>query len=377
LTVKKLFVDAHTFDENHQGIRTFIKGIYEHVTYDPDALIIYLAANNIENLKKEFKSQMNFKYIELKTTNRYVRLAYEIPKLIKRHNFDYAHFNYFLPLALNKRCKYIVTIHDVLFIDFPKLFPLKYRLINTFLYRRSAKKSYFLTSVSNYSAERIRTHFKTKDKTITILPNAINDRYKTPRDKPQDKIYIKDNYGIENYILYVSRIEPRKNHIKVMKAYSDLKLCERNFSLLFIGIKSIQNDDYEETFDEVSKESNGLLYRIEDIPNDDLVRFYNAAYATVFPSLCEGFGIPPIEAAALNTPTLCSNATAMRDFKFFEDYLFDASSLDTMKEKLVKIIEENDKEETQKKIERISNTIKNTYDWNRTSDLFISLILND
>ena len=138
---KTLFVDAHTFDESHQGIRTFIKGVYEEIDVHSSELHIYLAANNIDNLKKEFRDQPNFKYIKLKSKNKYIRLAYEIPKIIKCNTFDYAHFNYYLPLFLNKKCKYIVTIHDVLFIDFPQYFPLKYRLINTILFKRLLKKS--------------------------------------------------------------------------------------------------------------------------------------------------------------------------------------------------------------------------------------------
>ena len=131
----KLLVDAHTFDENHQGIRTFLKGIYgTDAVNSSNNLMIYLASHNIDNLKKEFKDQSNFKFIKLKFRNKYIRLLYELPKIIAEHSFDYIHFNYYLPFFLNRKCKYIVTIHDVLFIDFPKYFPVKYRLINSFLF---------------------------------------------------------------------------------------------------------------------------------------------------------------------------------------------------------------------------------------------------
>ena len=215
----KLLGDAHTFDENHQGIRTFLKGIYgTDVVNSSNNLMIYLASHNIDNLKKEFKDQSNFKFIKLKFRNKYIRLLYELPKIIAEHSFDYIHFNYYLPFFLNRKCKYIVTIHDVLFIDFPKYFPVKYRLINSFLFKRSARKADFLTTVSKYSADRIKENFNLGNKKITVLPNAIGESFKVLRNKRDDRDYIKKKYGIDEFIIYVSRIELRKNHFRLIKA---------------------------------------------------------------------------------------------------------------------------------------------------------------
>jgi len=189
-----LLVDAHTFDENHQGIRTFLKGIYTCLDINSSYITIYLAAHDINNLKKEFKNQPEFKYIRLKSSNKYVRLVYEMPKLINKFKIDFAHFNYYLPLFLSSNCKYIVTIHDVLFIDFPQYFPLKYRILNTFLFKRSAYKAELLTTVSNYSANQIKKHFKIPKKKVTILPNGISDMYKREYNKTNHRDYIKKHY---------------------------------------------------------------------------------------------------------------------------------------------------------------------------------------
>ena len=65
------------------------------------------------------------------------------------------------------------------------------------------------------------------------------------------------------------------------------------------------------------------IHWLEKIPQSDLIHFYNAARLFVYPSKAEGFGIPPLEAAALQTPVLCSSITAMKDFDFFGKGLFD------------------------------------------------------
>jgi glycosyltransferase involved in cell wall biosynthesis len=369
---KKLFVDAHTFDEQHQGIRTFLKGIYSVLDVDKNEFEVILAANNVENLKQEFRHQKDFKFVKLKYTTKYLRLAYEIPKLIKTLQVDYAHFNYYLPLFLSPGCKYIVTIHDVLFIDYPQFFPVKYRLINTYLFKRSAKKADFVTTVSEYSRQRLKKHFDISNKDITILHNAVGNVYLKKHDKAKDKKHIKDKFGIEKYIVFVSRFEPRKNHSLLLQAYKELELWKAGYALVFIGKETFKMQQLQLEMDEVKQQSNHKLYTLDGIDNDDLVKFYNAAEFSVFPSLCEGFGIPPLESAVLKTPTLCSKATAMSDFDFFGEQLFDPISKKELKSKLQDQINSQNHVD----VEKISEDILHRYSWDKTAKLLFKLISN-
>jgi glycosyltransferase involved in cell wall biosynthesis len=373
LNTRKLLVDAHTFDENHQGIRSFLKGVYSAINIDPNQLEIILVANDVDNLKQEFRHQKDFKYVKLNHTNKYIRLAYEIPKLIKKLDVDFAHFNYFLPLFLSKKCKYIVTIHDVLFIDFPEFFPKKYQIVNSILYKRSARKAEILTTVSEYSRDMIKKNFQTSDKPITILPNAASDLYWEARSKKEDKHHIKKRHNLDKYIIFVSRFEPRKNHMILLQAYQELELWTQGYSLVFVGKETFKSLDLEKKIKEVNTVSGGMVVRLEDVKNDHLVRFYNAAELSVFPSLCEGFGIPPIESAILKTPTLCSKATAMSDFGFFENYLFDATNVNDLKSKMRMALDSKNNEA----LERISNTIKARYSWKNTAKQLKELILKE
>lgn len=376
MKLKKLLVDAHTFDEKHQGIRTFLKGVYTAINVDSNELQIFLLAYNIDNLKQEFKHQKNFNFIKLKSKNKYERLAYEIPKLIKKHQFDFAHFNYYLPLFLSKNCKYIVTIHDVLFIDFPQYFPLKYRLLNTYMFKRSALKCHTLTTVSNYSADRIRYHFNTGDKRIVVLPNAINEKYLEERDKTEDFNYIKKTYNTKNYILYVSRLEPRKNHYKLLEVYRDLELWKQDLDVVLIGKESFVNHNLNQIINDINFNTNGRVIRMEDISNKELIKFYNAAQLAVFISLCEGFGIPPIESAVLKTPTICSNVTALKDFDFFANYYIDPSSNEQISNKILEILETENKHKILQQMEQISHKIKKKYNWSKTALILKNEVLN-
>ena len=370
---KTLFVDAHTFDEHHQGIRTFIKGIYDSIDISSSELQIFLAAYDIENLKAEFSNQAYFKFIKLKSKNKYRRLAFEIPKIIKDYKFDFAHFNYYLPLFLNKKCKYIVTIHDVLFIDYPQYFSLKYRLINTFLFKRSAINANIVTTVSNYSADRIKTNFNLTDKKIEVLPNAVNTKYTLNHDKTVDKIYLKEKYDLDKFIVYVSRIEPRKNQQGLLSAFLEFDKKNKDVELVFIGVKSINNKEFDVVLEKLNAEQKMKIHILENISDKDLLCFYKGAKVFVYPTFAEGFGIPPLEAAALKIPVLCSNKTAMKDFNFFSPYFIDISNVNEFNNRLTDLLNSKNS----KKLDKIQNIIREKYSWKRSSEVITSVVKNN
>ncbi|HET8804233.1 MAG TPA: glycosyltransferase family 1 protein [Aequorivita sp.] len=359
----RLLVDAHVFDGIFQGSRTFLKGVYSHFETEKYGVQVFLAANNIDNLEEEFANLPNIEFVQLKSTNKFYRLAWEIPKLIRDLQIDFAHFNYYLPLTLSSNCNYIITIHDVLFLDYPHYFPKSYVLKNKLLFGWAAKRAELLNSVSDYSVDRIRDNFNIPSKKMAILPNAIDERFFEDRSKDKDREYIKKKYGIADFILYVSRWEPRKNHIALLQAYSNLRLWEKNIELIFIGKKAIANPELDNFLQEVLEKSGQKVHHISYIDQDDLVVFNNAAQLSVFPSLCEGFGIPPLESAALRTPTICSNLTAMKEFSFFGKYHIDPRENAMLETSIEELLQEIQEDTLQNQLTIISETIRLKYRW--------------
>lgn len=366
-----MFADAHVFDKEYQGARTFIKELYSLLALKKN-LHIYLGAYDTDLLKKNFPDSDHISFLKYKNRSGIKRLLHDIPSLLSQYKIDYAHFQYIVPVA--KKCRYIVTIHDVIFDDFPDEFSLRYRVSKRLLYGRSASKADIVTTVSDFSKHSIQEHLNTKSKNIHVIPNSVNEKFFLPYDKEFSKRIIAEKYNIEKFILYVSRFEPRKNHIGLLSSYLDLRLYEKGYHLVLLGYKSLKVSAFDEAIAALPEDIKKFVFINHSVSDDDLLTFYRAASVFIYPSKAEGFGIPPLEAGALRIPVICSNTSAMSEFSFFGENHIDPTNDDLLRERLnaVTILPLSEEE-----LEKIAQTIHLKYSWERSAEKFYRLLLHD
>ena len=362
----KIFVDAYLLNKEHQGIRTYIKELYKEFARRNLSIQIYLGCFKDKEVEAEFEEFSNISYLYYKSQNRLIRMLFEIPKLIKTHQFGFAHFQYVIPPFRNKSTQYIVTIHDVLFNDFRDQFSKGYRLKRNFLFKFSARKSDFLCTVSEYSKGRLKAIYQTGDKEIFVTPNGGAVEFFKEYSKEEEQQYIENTFKVKNYILYVSRIEARKNQQALVEAFPALP---NDLSLVFIGEKTMENSELERKLSEIDEKSRNRIHFFNDLSEKDLISFLRGAVLFAYPSLAEGFGIPPLEAGAVKIPVLCSNATAMSDFEFFAPFYIDFEKED-VKNHLIKILADKDA----LRLDNISETIKHRYAWSKASKVLEQIV---
>lgn len=360
---KRILIDAHVFDSKPQGTTTYLKGLYLELIKD-ESIDFYFVALDINNIKNIFGIQPNIYYVQLKSHNKFKRLLFEYPLIIKKNKIDFAHFQYIVPPI--KLCKYIVTIHDVLFLDYPEYFPLTYKIKNRFFFQISSWISEINLTVSKYSQKQITKHFKVKN--VYITPNAVANQYFERFDKNKVENEVFQKFGLQNYLLFVSRREPRKNHLTLLKTFVEYKHFEK-FQLVFIGNLDIIDVDYEQYYSSLDNSIKQKIVVIEKINDQELLSITRAARVSIYPSFAEGFGIPPLESLACGIPTICSNATAMSDFSFIQEYLFNPNSTKDLNKKIIKAIES--------KVEcSVIEEMKTIYSWKKSALVLQKLIKN-
>ena len=365
----KIFVDAHVFDKEYQGTRTFLKEIYTHLS-GKENLRLFLGAFDIENLKTNFTENSNITFIRYKKRSGFARLMFDIPSILRKHQIDLAHFQYIIPPV--KICRYIVTIHDTIFKEYPREFPLFYRLSRNYLFKRATAKADLITTVSDYSKKSIEKYLYVKKEKIELIPNGVSDLFFKPYDKQSSQNFIKNKYGIGKFILYVSRFEPRKNHESLLKAFLDLKLYEQGYFLVLLGHHSLRNGKFDEIINGLPQEIRKFIFISSKVNDQELLTFYQSATAFVYPSRYEGFGISPLEAAALKIPVICSNTTGMEDFSFFGDLHIDPDNYDLLKKKLAEILTHPPDDN---QLQKIADVIRKNYSWEKPAEDFYQLLL--
>ncbi len=367
----RIFVDAHVFDGEYQGTLTYIKELYLNLLSNNPEILIYFGSCDVQNVKNVFGSFSNARFVQYSSVTSFKRIFIEVPRIINEIGCTHAHFQYIMPFNKNKKCQYIVTIHDVLFNDFPNEFSFFYRIKRNLLFLLSAKRADYLLTVSDYSKKKISEHYKIKPDDIVVIPNAVSEEFfQFDVSKGNAVSYISKKYDVRKFILYISRIEPRKNQIMLLRAFLDEQLWKKGYVLVLIGSNTLESDLFSiigGLRDNIKKS----IRWIEQVDSDELKYFLKAADFFVYPSKAEGFGIPPLEAAALCTPVLCSNATAMKDFDFFDPYMFSPDDYDEFLKRFTDILMHY------KSIDLLSiqNEVKNKYSWSQGAKTFSDRVL--
>ena len=353
---KKILIDAHLFDYSRQGSTSYLQGLYNNFE-SIDNIDIYLCAKDLNNLKLIFKNK-NFKFIQLKYRSKILRWLFEIPYIISKYKFDFAHFNYFLPLILSSKCKYIVTIHDVLFMEFQNLFNWKYYWKHRLLISHALKNASIVCTVSNYSKNQINKYFNFKNSIIT--PNAVSKKPQKIGSIIQKKLNKKYNF-LNNFILSIGRIETRKNQHIIIKIFKKLLISYPDLKLVLVG-KFIFYD-----FDILSeiKSLGKSVVILHDLEDSEIYWLYSNCKIHYYLSKCEGFGIPPLESGVAMCPTICSNKTSMKEYSFFGE-----NHVDPINENHIYIQSKQilNGKYSKSNLTRIREIILNKYSWKKSAE---------
>jgi glycosyltransferase involved in cell wall biosynthesis len=297
-------VDFHVVDGKYQGSRSHLLGLFgEMIRLFPDYRFLFFLSD-IESLRgSEHFAAANVELIYMPRASAMVRLLWLLPRLRKRFCLDVLHTQYVIPLWPGDG--YAVTIHDILFERFPEYFTRLFVLRSRILMRWSARRADMVFTVSEYSKRELSLRYGLAEERIGILSNAVDvTRFYPGRD---GKHHI-TRRGLlpRGFILTVGRIEPRKNHARLITAYGRMSGPP---PLVIVGQRDFQYGDFERALK--SLPLTHKVHVLSDVGDEELPAFYRHALAFVYPSFAEGFGMPPLEALASGTPVVTSSTTGI------------------------------------------------------------------
>ena len=300
-----------------------------------------------------------------------------MPRLLKKYNFDLVHFPHF-NVPLFYRQKFVVTIHDLILLHFPTirgttLNPLFYWL--KFLAYKIAigsaiKRASEVIAVSNFTKKDILKHYKIPEGKITVTYEACDRLPAASTRKKGDRIL--EKYGImKPYILYVGNAYPHKNLEKLVLAFVQITEKNPEHYLTLVGnedyfYKRLKNFIWD-------KKLKNIIFS-GHVSDEELDEIYRNAEMYVFPSLYEGFGLPPLEAMASGIPVAASGQECIREVLGAAAYYFDGMKAEEIANALEKITAD---ENLRKNLIAKGYGQVKRYDWKKTAEQTLEIYQKD
>lgn len=261
-----------------------------------------------------------------------------LPYRISKEKLDVVHFPAFPP-GLFVPKKYIVTLHDATMWKYKQTISWKNKIYMKPLTNIALRKADKIITVSDSSKKDIVKYCKVDERRIINTGESISDAFCLINDREiLEKTKLKLNLP-DKFILYVGSIEPRKNLATLLKAYKLLRRKRQDliYKLVLVGRKAWGDKEIKSKIFELGIERDVL--QIGYVRENDLNCIYNLAKLFVFPSIYEGFGLPPLEAMSCGVPVLVSNVSSLPEILGDAAVLIPPLDTETMAKKIEILLE--------------------------------------
>lgn len=248
----------------------------------------------------------------------------------------------FIPTKNVKAKKIVCTLHDFSFKLQPHWHPkerLEYFNKNFYLIQRA---THIITG-SKFTKKEIIDYMQISEDKISVIYHGVDhELYKTYPLKETQKT--KDEFLLpKKFLLFVGSIEPRKNLITLLKAYNLLSQEQKSeLPLILVGFKGWKNKDIMK---EIEKNKEYIRY-LGFVTDTELAHIYNLATIFIYPSLYEGFGLPPLEAMACGAPVIVSNVASLPEVCGDAALYINPTDLQDIKDKILTLLNDETLRET-------------------------------
>lgn len=353
---KNFVIDGRMW--NHSGIGTYLKGVVPRFIKHFESVEFFIIIDDEANLPLDLVKLKNVRLIESNASIYSIKeQIFFIRKIYGRFDFFWSpHYN--IPIFYDG--KLYVTVHDVFHLAMPQYNNGIKKIYAKLLFTVLKYKAEKIFTVSEFSKKELVNYTGTKPEKIIVVPNGVEEEWFLPltsekvRERP--------------YILYVGNVKPHKNLMSLIEGFKIIK-DKIEEDLVIVGKKEgfITGDPL------ISKAAEELMDRIvfTGYVSDELLRkYYKNASVLVFPSLYEGFGLPPLEAMAVNCPTIVSNKASIPEVCKDATLYIEPEDTRDIAEKLLLVL--NNKQIKNDLIEKGKVHVKK-FSWNNTSGEIIEV----
>jgi glycosyltransferase involved in cell wall biosynthesis len=303
----RIAIDARKLRD--YGIGTYVRALLRHLSRI-DSTTEYVLLCRPPDCTVVEQLGENFRAVVESSPAYSIREQLSVPLDLRREGIDLFHAPHYVLPPLTP-CKSIVTIHDCIHLRFPQYLPNKlgYAYARASLWVATHRSSRVLT-VSEASKRDILRYFSVPSSKIDVIYNSIDERF-TQMPDPEEIARVRERYQLNDpFVLYAGNIKPHKNLERLIEAFHMLRRGGmENVKLLIIGDEISKYATLRRAVHKHKLHKHVRFFGF--VPDQTLAILYRLARVFVFPSLYEGFGLPPLEAMASGTPVITSNVSSL------------------------------------------------------------------
>jgi glycosyltransferase involved in cell wall biosynthesis len=296
------------------GIGTYIRNIVNQFARADDGTN-YLLIGQPHHLREFDPLPENFTLLDYKSEPGTLQTHLHLPYLLHKRGVDLLHMPWFYaPAVVPPRL--VITVHDLTdILTPPPGISASFQAARLYFARRALTRADRIIAVSHSSKRDLSRTFDVPEGKIEVVYNALDERFlREPMPEGADRI-LERHAVTDPFVLYAGNIKPQKNLPRLIEAFAVAKSELRdhpnyaNLKLLLIGDSAEEHSDLRRAV--LRSRVQGDVRFLGFVPHPVLRVFYSRASAFLFPSLYEGFGLPPLEAMAHGAPVLTSSVSSL------------------------------------------------------------------
>jgi len=303
-------IDAHSVGANLGGNETYATNLIEALAEIDQVNQYTLYVTRQSAIDRFAHRWSNVKVRQTLPHTPIVRIPITLSAELRKNPVDVLHVQYTAPPFAP--CPVVTTIHDLAFEHLPETFNRRSWMQLRLTVRRTARRAAHIITVSEYSRQDIIKTYRVAPERISVTPEAASPHFARITNE-SELGRVRQKYGIQrDYVLSLCSIQPRKNLVRLIQAYSYLReshLGAELPQLVLAGKKGWLESEIFRTANESSIARDILFTGY--VADADLPALYSGARCFVYPSYFEGFGLPVLEAMQCGTPVIVGNRTSL------------------------------------------------------------------
>lgn len=328
----RVAIDAHVVGERESGNETYVVNLLRALATNPAGNSYQVLTPHPDRLGAILALPPSATIVRVWPAASVLRIPFGIPAAVGRQHSEVLHVTYVAPPVVS--CPTVVSVHDLSYLAYPQSVSPRTRLILTVLVRASMRRAARVIAISAFTKQDLVTRYGIAEEKIAVIHLAAGPAFHVLDDAGRQRL----PEGVsEPYVLAVGNLEPRKNLARLIEAFAAVAFEPGvTAKLVLVGKSKGQEASLARLV-----EQHGLRERVVFtgfVEEDQLVLLYNRAALFIYPSLYEGFGLPPLEAMACGCPVVASNVTAIPEVLGDAALLVDPMSVSAVAEAMREVL---------------------------------------